>query len=94
MDEYANEFDRLHCLCKPESETHDCERFLQGLQPSILKNKKDRKDMHEAYEEAIRVEQLIKLYCIQKVKVARGKFNTNNKSQCCGAQCRACQGRY
>ena len=60
VDEYANEFDRLQCLCKLESETHDFNHFLKGSQPCILKNMKDRKDMHNAYSEVIHVERLIK----------------------------------
>ena len=48
MEEFADEFERLHYLCKLDG-TLDFNRFLKGLRPSILKNLKDCKDVHEAF---------------------------------------------
>lgn len=41
---------------------------------------KDRKDMHEAYWEAIRVECLIKRYRLQKGKLKEGKLPETTKA--------------
>ena len=72
MDEYANEFERLHYLCNL-GETLDFDLFCKGLRQRILKNMKNCKDMHEAYWEAICVECLIKRYRLRKAKLQEGK---------------------
>ena len=49
MDDYADEFERLHCLFKL-GEKLDFNCFVTGLRSSILKNMKEEcKDMHEAF---------------------------------------------
>ena len=73
VEEYANEFERLHHLCEL-GDTLDFTHFLKGLRPSILKNmEKDCKDMYEAFWEAIRVELLIKHSRLRKAKMQEEK---------------------
>ena len=73
VEQYANEFERLHYLCD-FGKTLDFNQFLKGLHPTILKNmKKECKDMHEAFWEAIRVKSSIKCYRLQKAKMQEEK---------------------
>ena len=52
----------------------DFNKFLKGLRPSILKNKKKEcRDMHQAFWEAIHVERMLKQSRLQKAKMQEEK---------------------
>ena len=81
VEEYADEFERLHHLCEL-GDTLDFNNFLKGLRPSILKNMaKECNDMYEAFWEAIRVERLIKRYRLRKAKCKKRSLCKPQKSQ-------------
>lgn len=80
MDEYADEFDRLNCLCKlGRANYFNC--FLKDLWSRILKNmKKECETMYDAFWEVIRVEHLTKYYHPRKAKLQEGKSPETTKA--------------